>query len=179
MNKKIKIATSEETIRKIVEEDCSIARFGDGELSFILENKGIYFQDCSDNISNRLKEILNSNEEKLLIGLPLALNPEFAEKEYTEFPKKYWLEWVNKNDESLCKLLDENKQYYSTQISRFYHDYVDKSNVGAYVKKLKQIWENRDVVIIEGEKSRLGVGNDLLDGAKSIQRILRTCRKCF
>lgn len=37
---------------------------------------------------------------------------------------------------------------------------------------LKKIKDDRDIVFIEGEFSRLGVGNDLFDNAKSIKRIL-------
>ena len=49
----------------------------------------------------------------------------------------------------------------------------NKSKVPQYINKLKKIWEQRDVVIIEGEKTRLGVGNELFDNIiKSIQRIL-------
>ncbi len=41
-----------------------------------------------------------------------------------------------------------------------------------YFKKLKEIWKNRDVILFEGQEARLGVANDLLDGAKSISRII-------
>ena len=41
-----------------------------------------------------------------------------------------------------------------------------------YAKRLKEIWKNRDVVLLEGREARIGVGNDLFDGAKSISRIL-------
>jgi glycosyltransferase family protein len=37
---------------------------------------------------------------------------------------------------------------------------------------LKQIWQDREVVIIEGSQSRTGVGNDLYDNARTIERIL-------
>ena len=48
----------------------------------------------------------------------------------------------------------------------------DKSNCGRWFEKCKQIWEGQDVLIVEGELSRLGVGNDLFANAKSIQRVL-------
>lgn len=37
---------------------------------------------------------------------------------------------------------------------------------------VKKIWDGRDVVIVEGAKTRSGVGNDLYANAKSILRIL-------
>ena len=169
-NSKFNIASSEETIQKLYEPNVSIARFGDGELSYI-EKIGLYFQPYNEELANRLKEILNSNVPNLLIGLPIALNPQNCEL-YEGFAKEYWVDWLQKNEEKMEKLINPNKKYYSAQISRFYLDYKDKSNVANYVKMLKELWNDRDVVIVEGEKSRLGVGNDLFDNMRTIKRIL-------
>lgn len=174
---KFKIASSIDTVRKIVKDRCSIARFGDGELGYI-KKIGLYFQDYNEEMAKRLKEVLNSDEEKLLIGLPLALNPEFINS-YIGYAKEYWTKWINENQEEMKKMLNMDKQYYSTQISRFYLDYADKSGVEEYVKELKNIWKDRDLVIIEGEKSRLGTGNDLFDDAKSIRRILGPAENAY
>jgi len=65
---------------------------------------------------------------------------------------------------NLLKILNVNKTCASTRISRFYIDYIDYiNNDGApeYVRKLRKIWEKKDIVIIEGEESRLGIGNNL------------------
>ena len=51
-------------------------------------------------------------------------------------------------------------------------EFEDKSKVLNYIKKLKQMWDKKDILIIEGEKSRLGIGNDLFNNSKSIKRIL-------
>ena len=51
-----------------------------------------------------------------------------------------------------------------------------------YVTKkylIKLIWEKRDILIIEGEKSRLGIGNDLFNNSKSIKRILCPAENAF
>lgn len=177
MLQKFKIYSSMDTVEKIAKDKCSIARFGDGELAYIYK-VGIYFQEYNQKIAERLKEVLNSNLDNLLIGIPLALNYEFIEN-YDGFAKEYWTNWVLKNKFKIRKLINPKKEYYSTQISRFYLDYKDKSNVDSYVKSLKKIWDNRDVVIIEGEKSRLGAGNDLFDNMKSIQRILCPAENAF
>lgn len=76
-------------------------------------------------------------------------------------------------------MLDRKRQYYSAQISRFYLDYKDKSNKAEYVKRIKKIWDNKDVVIIEGDKSRLGVGNDLFSNMRSIERIICPAEHAF
>lgn len=40
------------------------------------------------------------------------------------------------------------------------------------VKKLRAIWKEQDILIVEGEKSRLGMGNNLFDNVSSIERIV-------
>ena len=44
---------------------------------------------------------------------------------------------------------------------------------------MKQIWDGQDVLLVEGEKSRLGIGNDLFDNARSIRRILGPVENAF
>ncbi|MGL5352213.1 MAG: GT-D fold domain-containing glycosyltransferase, partial [Clostridium sp.] len=48
----------------------------------------------------------------------------------------------------------------------------EKGKVKERFNNIKKIWENREIVIVEGEKSRLGVGNDLFINAKLIERII-------
>ena len=47
-----------------------------------------------------------------------------------------------------------------------------KFDTRSYIKKLKKIWEKRDILIIEGYFTRSGIGNDLFNNAASIKRIL-------
>ena len=44
---------------------------------------------------------------------------------------------------------------------------------------MKSIWENRDLLIVEGATSRSGVGNDLFDKANSIKRIVCPSHSAF
>ncbi len=172
-----KIANPDETISELVSKNKSIARFGDGEIDFIY-GKGMNYQKYDKKLANRLQEVLNSNEENLLIGIPDAVNVEYL-KLYTGPAIAFWPDWINKSKFRLVKILDRNKQYYSTQITRFYIDYKDKSHTAQYVDRLKKLWDNKNIVIVEGDKSRLGIGNDLLDNVKSIQRIICPAENAF
>ena len=118
-----------------------------------------------------------SNEKDLLIGIPDSLNFEYLNNLIPR-TKRFWKKWIKKNKFKLI-FLHKKVNYYSSFISRFYIIQKDKSNVQKYIKKLKKIWEKKDVLIIEGEKSRLGVGNDLFDNIKSIQRILCPSKNAF
>src|SRR5690606_10996024 len=46
-------------------------------------------------------------------------------------------------------------------------------------RKLKEIWDKKDVVMVEGEFSRMGVGNDLYANASTIQRIICPAENAF
>ena len=168
--KGIKIYSLEETLDEIINNNKSISRFGDGEFRLIF-GISITFQKKNKLLSKRLKNVLQSNEDGLLIGLPNSLNFEYLDK-FKKRAKNFWSNFIEKNKFKLMKLLNKDKIYYSSFITRFYFDYKDISNVSKYIKKLKKIWEKKDILIIEGEQSRLGIGNDLFNNTKSITRII-------
>lgn len=58
-----KIKNLEETIDKLISSDCSIARFGDGEIA-IINGNDIPFQKFDKSLSIRLTEILQGGKIK-------------------------------------------------------------------------------------------------------------------
>ena len=116
-------------------------------------------------------EVLNSNEKDLLIGLNIPYKDSDLEK-LKNSVKNYWLNFFSKYKFLLANLINKNKKYYSSTISRFYMRYKKQKNIPKYITQLKKIWNLKDILIIEGDKSMLGIGNDLFDNAKSIKRII-------
>lgn len=174
--KKLRIQSVEQTILEIIKNKKSISRFGDGELRLLLPNQDLYFQQKNDALISKLKEILHAEHPNLIVALPQGLNT----FEGFNLPVKYWwIEYMRKHGEEISKLLDFSKYYGNSYISRFYIDYEDKKNASKTVELLKKIWLNQDVLIVEGEFSRLGVGNDLFDHAKSVHRILCPSKNAF
>ena len=165
----IKIKTNDETINEILNTKKSISRFGDGELSIIFNGK-VGFQDGNSKLAKRLKEILVSHNKNIMIGIPTQLSNKLDE--FTDYAKFFWKEYNKRNLLKIFRLLDDKKTYYSSQFTRFYIDMKDKSSCGKTANKIKQIFKDRDLLIVEGAQTRLGVGNDIFEGAKSIQRIL-------
>ena len=45
--------------------------------------------------------------------------------------------------------------------------------------KVFSIWDDKNVIIVEGELSKLGVGNDIFDNVNSLKRILCTSRNAY
>ena len=133
--KGFKIKSPDETLDEIIKKKKSIVRFGDGEFDIIF-GKNIPFQKKSEKLIKKLKEILQSDEKDLLIGIYNGLNSEYLKK-YGKFAKKYWRKYNEKNKFKLYGLLNKSKQYYSTQITRFYFDRNMSKNLKNYgIKKI-------------------------------------------
>lgn len=179
-NNKLKIMDSRETIAYILKNGCSVSRFGDGELSIILENGEIGFQRYDPLLSELLQKVLKNPKNNLLICLPLPIN---SVKGMTKKAKRFWNSWLlgggNRKNLIETMLLENRGGYGNTQISRPYMDYKDKSRAGEIFSLLKLLWKDRDLLIVEGDQTKMGVGNSLFNGAKSIIRILAPATNAF
>lgn len=171
------VKSIEETLNKVISEKCSMSRLGDGEIFILLKVGGVGFQHYNEALSKRLKEVLKSNDPNLLI----CIHDSYGEikSDRTKEEKAYWKEHIHKYALKLFGILDTSRVYYNATCTRLYSVFRDKNKSKELFKLFKKIWENRDVVIVEGEKTRIGVGNDLLDGAKSVRRILIPAEEAF
>ena len=97
------IKQPEETIEEIINNKCSIARFGDGEFDMIC-GTGMKYQIYDEILAKRLKQVLNSNEERLLIGINNIIDLEYSKK-YNDFANNFWKGWLHDNKFKLLKLL--------------------------------------------------------------------------
>ncbi|MDD6627671.1 MAG: GT-D fold domain-containing glycosyltransferase [Lachnospiraceae bacterium] len=172
-----KIMDVENTVNILNTERKCLARFGDGEFEIMCGRHRANFQDVDDKLSERLKEVLNSHLDNLLIAI--ADNYSSLEK-YTDDAamaiRMYLTKDVRKNH---MDLLDLDRQYYNAYLSRPYIIYRDKENAKNKFNNLREIWNDENVLIVEGEFTRFGVGNDLLDNARSVERIIAPGKNAF
>lgn len=175
--KNYNILTDSETIDLITREKISVSRFGDGEFNWMFGKKSAAFQENDPLLSTRLQEILkNSNDKNLLIGIPVMIN---GINEYESQTKYFWATYLLKNRNKLSKYLREEKVYCNTNFTRPYMDFADKSISVDKFTNIKRIWKDKNVLIVEGDKTRFGVGNDLLSETTSISRIVCPSRNAF
>lgn len=171
------ILDAKNTANILRKERKCLARFGDGEFELICGRPRPIFQEVDDVLSKRLKEVLDSQEENLLV----AISDNYGSlAKYTDDAAKDIRIYMTKDvRESHMKLLDLDRKYYDAYISRPYIIYRDKENAKERFDWVIDIWKGEDVLIIEGEHTRFGVGNDLLENARSIQRIIVPDRNAF
>ncbi|MFT3918850.1 SP_1767 family glycosyltransferase [Cloacibacterium sp.] len=171
-----KVLGIEETISEIVNHKKSISRFGDGEFRLVLPNENLKFQEENQKLTERLKEVLTSNLENHIVAIPESFH---SVKAFKLNVKYWWMNFMNKFGNQLSPYFNKKKKYGNAFISRFYLDYKDKRKVENTVTRLKKIWDKKDVLIVEGEFSRLGIGNDLFDNSTSLQRIICPSKNAF
>ncbi|MCQ2514700.1 MAG: SP_1767 family glycosyltransferase [Ruminococcus sp.] len=173
-NYRLNIWNSKKTINYIIKNNCSISRYGDGEINTILGESYMSFQKQSDLLAEKLTRIVeNGSNDKLLVCMPRYFNNTSG---CNKRAKNYWKRWRFDSQEKIynyiTSIAPKNAYYGDSEITRPYMDYKNDRNAKVIFPLLKKLWDNRDIIILEGTQSRLGVGNDLFDNAKSIKRIL-------
>lgn len=162
--------SDEEAIDRIVNEKCSLIRFGDGEFELMAGKERAPFQKCEKTLSDRLREVIQSKKDNTLIALA---NNYGSIDSCTERGKDAIREYMTEDVRAFhASLLDYNRVYYDAYLFKCYFQSKDWDDAKRRYALVKRIWQDRDVVLIEGAETRSGQGNDLLDNARSIQRIL-------
>lgn len=174
---RLSIMSNEEVVDEIVYQGKSLARFGDGELGWVLgrEAAGGY-QDVTPELSSRLKEVLQSDDDRLVVGVLKVLNDD---SNMTFLARAHWREFKYRTEDQLLPLLDLNRKYADSSITRPYIDLKDKSGAPAEFSNIKRIWRGKRVLLVEGRESRLGVGNDLFSEAAYLHRLLGPSTNAF
>lgn len=171
------ILPAAEAVDRICRERASLVRFGDGEFSLMKMRKRAKYQETDEKLAARLQEVLHAKEDKLLVAVAdIYGSLERFTQPAAEAVRIYLTPDVRSEH---MKLLETERTYYDALLSRPYVMFKDKENAGERFEKLKRIWEGRDVVVIEGMKTRMGVGNDLFDHALSVRRITAPSENAF
>lgn len=168
LHNRIQVHTVDETIDELLHTQKSMVRFGDGEIVMI-KGGDLMLQKASPEIAAGLAEILRYTEDDLIVTIPGIFE---TLSDHRKASRQFWkdhLFFCRKTYEKYC---NPNRVYYSTFVSRCYYYLKDRSGVGAQFAKIRKIWENKDIVIVEGERTHNGVGNDLFDTAHSVERII-------
>ena len=164
----IKVHTVEETIDDLIHTNKSMIRYGDGEITMI-RGRSLVLQKVEPEIIEGLKRMLAYEHDGMIVTIPEIFDDlSIYRKESRQFWKDHLL-FSRKVYEKYCA---PDKEYYNTSVSRFYYYMSDKSQCAGLIENIKLIWKDKDVVVVEGERTHNGVGNDLLDGARTVERII-------
>lgn len=168
--------SDEEAITMIISEGKSLSRFGDGEINWMLEKQFDSFQHPSKNLSIQLRKAFTSDNPQLLIGIPYAVvnssNCNLSAKLYWRIVRSDFSKVIN-------SMGIDKRIFTNASITRPYIDFKNRQYSAKCFNLMKKIWDKRNVIFVEGSKTKLGMGNDLFDNVNSIKRIICPAENAF
>lgn len=171
------VLSIDETIRRIREENLSMIRFGDGEITLI-RGKSLAFQGGSQQLAEDLRTALQETDPGLIITIPDIFGSHSLDQ-YVPASREFWKDHLLFCRSIYYRYCRPDMEYGTTSISRCYITLQDQSRCREWFDAIRQIWADKDVTIVEGAGSHTGVTNDLLDTAASVERILCPPRKAY
>ena len=153
----------EQTMRRIIDERLSFARFGDGEFRIMLRHEfNLRFQKWSPGLAEDLRSVLTFDgfdRDRLLLSFP--------------YPHRglYWSStWVDIWPD-LKPLLDTSTPYGCTHVSRpLFFQRLGDTGVALW----REVWEGQEVCVITGEHSRFALVPQLFDNIKASRFVYST-----
>ena len=176
---KITIKSNEETLNKLLHSNCSLSRFGDGEMTLMC-GTSIPSQKANEVLTQRLKEVLSDANNNVMIGIyPLCKSLMNASEASKDFDRRI----VSKYRPYFSKFLKENYDYYSIGFTMPY------MSIGAnkkhteylcrYYDKFRSLWDNKDIIIVCGERVFKNIKYNIYDNAKSVEYIYGPTNSAF
>lgn len=85
-------------------------------------------------------------------------------------PREFILSWFLPQEEVLKNLLDMSKTYIPTEITQMYMHFADY-DFTQYFEKLKNIWKDKDIVIVCGDRVFNNIEKNIFDCASSVEYV--------
>lgn len=171
------IRSAKELLELIIKEKKSLSRFGDGELEVMQGRERPWFQEVDSRLAERLEDVLHGEDERVIIAL--ADNFGNLEKYTQEAADAIRLYLDNGIRDKVMKSIDLNRTYYDAYVTRPYFMYRDKKYAEQIFELFKQVWKQRDILLVEGSLSCIGIRNDLFEGAGCVRRIIAPPKNAF
>ncbi|MBQ9361199.1 MAG: DUF1792 domain-containing protein [Lachnospiraceae bacterium] len=170
-----------ETMENLLENGNSLCRFGDAEMRSALKKesqKECLFQAADTRLQDKLYEVLTSSDDGIEIGLADIYGnlDKYIDSEIIFNRTLLCIDDVRKDT---MKVLNLERSFANAFVTRPYWRYRDKSHCKTIFDLWKKIWSGRDVLLVEGEYVRFGMGNDLIGGAKTVRRIICPSKDAF
>ena len=164
----VRVYTIDETIEELIRTNKSMIRFGDGEITMI-RGRSLKLQQVEPEIIDGLKRMLGYEHEGMMVTIPDIFGDLSI---YRKQSRQFWKDHLLFSRKVYERYCNTDREYYNTSISRFYITLDDQSKCQDWLEGIRRIWLDKDVVVVEGERTHNGVENDLLDTARSVERII-------
>ncbi|WP_165443961.1 GT-D fold domain-containing glycosyltransferase [Lachnoclostridium sp. Marseille-P6806] len=164
----LRVESIGDTIKRVGEEERSLVRFGDGELQLI-RGRSIPTQAYDSVLAGRLAGLLACPEEKLVVAIPQIFDDLSL---FVPASRTFWMDhllFCRRYYERFCR---RDRVYGNAFFSRCYLTVQDRTPCERWFRDIRRLWAGAELVVVEGERSHNGVGNDLFGEARRVRRIL-------
>lgn len=155
------VLSKKETVDYIIKNRASIARYGDGEVR-IMRGEDSAAQKYNPLLAKKLVEILCSDNNKIKIGICSLPGHSLAKANSAGkiFVRKFWgahIDWF-------FKQLKFDKQYLNAEFT------ILPGSQEEY-NQIRQIWQERDIVVVSGDRVFKHIQYNIFDNAKTVEYI--------
>ena len=140
----------------------SLARFGDAELVTI-GGGDTPFQKYDERLATRLREILQNNNDKLMIGINHWYYFPTLDPNQNELAKNFALFAMPKYRKQLNTLIDFKKQYFDAAFTCI--RYEKSKNNDDFFNKIRSVWDSKEVVLVGCHEAQKKYQYNLFDNA--------------
>lgn len=164
------LESAESLLTRLIVKRDSLCRYGDGEFEIMRNRNRAWFQEKNAELQKRLLEVFKADREDVII----AIADNFGKLDkYTADAADAIRKYMTLDTRAdIMSFIDIERHYYDAYVSRPYIIYKNKDYAVRIFSLWKQVWDNRNLVIVEGKYSRLGEGNDLFENVASIRRVI-------
>lgn len=175
LKNRIRVYSVDETIEQLLTTKKSLVRFGDGEITMI-RGRSLKLQDTDPALIEDLKRILRYDHEDLMVSVPDIFD---GVEQYQKKSRQFWKDHLLFSRSIYEKYCRKDRLYGNAFISRCYQIWKDKRQSEKWFAKIQQIWAGQNIVVVEGNRSHSGVGNDLFSLAASVERIIGPAKNAY
>ena len=169
------VATMEQTLETLIMTENSMCRYGDGEYKVMAGmSNGFQCEDAA--LAERLRQVLRAKEPGIMVCIP---NIQEDMQHRTDDARNFWKAFIRDCGRDFSEMLCPDIKYYNAHVTRLYMDYQGSGRSEGWFASLKQVWQGKRLLIVEGEHTKLGVGNDLFCNAESVRRVLCPSKSAF
>ncbi len=157
-----------QTLEKLAREPKSFTRFGDGEIQ-IIEGHDQPFQKYDPVLARKMADILKSDRTDLYVGL----NHAYFESpwNYTERNRRFYRIHSTHFRRFFTNICSANRQYLDAACFGAYFRYSDEFDFEGHYARIRNLFRDKDIVIICGDGIMDKLEYDVFDLAASKQFI--------
>lgn len=171
---KINFMSNNEALSLLINSEISLCRLGDGEMD-LMQNIGIEFQKADNLLAQRLVEVVSTDDENILIGIPPIFTSFIGADIYA---KNRTRSFMGKNKEAFINLLNKDKDYCNAGMTYTYI-HGDKDNAKELFNNFRKIWDKKNIVIICGDRVLKNIEHNIYDNAQKVEYIYTSSKNAF